>query len=195
MKKFRPKTEPKSFWKKLWYFLWKDDSLLSWLVNILIAFVLVKFLIYPGLGLVLQTDYPVVAVVSGSMTHEGLKFDSWWEQNQNWYLEHNVDSFDDFNFRNGFNKGDIMILHGVEPKDIKIGDVIVYSSSTHMYPIIHRVVEIDDGKFIFKGDNNPTQDPMKVEEEQILGRAQFRIPYLGYVKIWATDLFKLAGGL
>ena len=55
--------------KKTWHFLWYEDSLLSWIVNIILAFVLIKFLIYPGIGLVLQTDLPVVAVVSESMDH------------------------------------------------------------------------------------------------------------------------------
>ena len=59
----------KKLWKKTWYFIWESDSILSWIVNIILAFVIIKFLIYPGLGLVMQTSYPVVAVVSGSMEH------------------------------------------------------------------------------------------------------------------------------
>ena len=64
----------KSLLSKIWYFIWEDDSLASWLVNIVLAFLLVKFIIYPGLGLLLSTDYPVVAVISGSMTHDGITF-------------------------------------------------------------------------------------------------------------------------
>ena len=48
--------------KKTWHFIWEDDSLLSWIVNIVLAIVLIKFIIYPGLGLVLGTGFPVVAV-------------------------------------------------------------------------------------------------------------------------------------
>ena len=57
------------FLRKVWKFIWEDDSALSWIVNVILAFVIVKFLIYPGLGLVLHTTHPVVAVVSGSMDH------------------------------------------------------------------------------------------------------------------------------
>ena len=56
-------------WKKLWWFIWKDDSFASLLLNILIAIVMIKFVIYPVLGLILGTSFPVVAVVSCSMQH------------------------------------------------------------------------------------------------------------------------------
>ena len=57
--------------KKTWHFIWEDDSVWSWIVNIILAIVLIKFIIYPGLGLVLGTSYPIVAVVSDSMEHSG----------------------------------------------------------------------------------------------------------------------------
>ena len=69
---------------KIWHFIWKDDSLLSWIINILLAFLIVKFLIYPGLGFALGTTYPVVAVVSSSMHHDG-DFDQWYEEKGDWY--------------------------------------------------------------------------------------------------------------
>ena len=63
--------------KKIWDFIWHDDSFASWIVNVLIAFVVVKFLIYPGLGYILDTPFPIVAVVSGSMEHSS-SLDKWW---------------------------------------------------------------------------------------------------------------------
>jgi signal peptidase I len=63
------KKELKKLWKKVWYFVWEDNSVWSWIVNIILAFVLIKFVVYPGLGFVLTTSHPVVAVVSGSMEH------------------------------------------------------------------------------------------------------------------------------
>jgi len=99
--------------KKLWRFIWEDNSIWSWLVNLVLAFVLVKFIIYPGLGLLLGTGYPVVAVVSGSMEHDG-GFDNWWNSQENIYNELGITKkeFKDFRFKNGFNKGDIMVLIG-----------------------------------------------------------------------------------
>ena len=60
----------KKIWKKTWWFIWESDSIWSWIVNIILAFVIIKFLVYPGLGFVMQTSHPIVAVVSGSMEHK-----------------------------------------------------------------------------------------------------------------------------
>lgn len=56
--------------KRFWHFIWHDDSIWSWIANIVIAFVLIKFIIYPVLGLAFGTTHPIVAVVSGSMEHK-----------------------------------------------------------------------------------------------------------------------------
>src|SRR3989344_2251912 len=140
--------------KKTYYFLFKEDSLFSWIVNIILAFVLVKFVIYPFLALILGSSLPLVAVISGSMEHEGMDFDTWWEENGVWYEDHGItqEMFDTYRFRNGFDKGDVMILVGADT--IAIGDVLVYQSMTHAYPIIHRLSYInEDGTYIIKGDN------------------------------------------
>lgn len=62
-------VKEQSVLKKVWNFIWNDDSLLSWVVNILLAFIIIKFIFYPAIGFAFQTDLPVVAVVSGSMEH------------------------------------------------------------------------------------------------------------------------------
>ncbi|MEM4366383.1 MAG: hypothetical protein QXN46_02190, partial [Candidatus Woesearchaeota archaeon] len=63
--------------KKVWRFLWHSNHPLSWLADFVLAFVLIKFVFYPVLGWSLGTAYPIVAVVSGSMEHDG-RFDEWW---------------------------------------------------------------------------------------------------------------------
>lgn len=178
----------KTFLRGFWYFIWHDDSLLSWIVNLILAFIIVKFIIYPGLGLILGTSYPVVAVVSGSMEHNGMEFDEWWMQNKGYYESKGMDweQFSGYSFKNGFNKGDVMII--IEPKDINKGDVIVYSSPYHPYPIIHRVVELGDGAYQAKGDNNANADPELVTGDAVLGEAKLKIPLLGWVKILFAEL-------
>ena len=171
--------------RKIWNFIWHDDSILSWIVNIILALVIVKFLIYPGLGLIFSTNYPLVAVVSGSMEHEGKSFDDWWLSSGVWYEKNNItkDQFEKFRFKNGFNKGDIMILFA--PKKIKPGDVIVYNGGSS-YPIIHRVVKVNEGStYLVKGDHNSDKDPVVVKES--VGKAVIRIPFLGFIKIWFID--------
>ena len=63
--------------KRVWRFIWYEESVASWVVNVFLAFILIKYLMYPVVGLALATSRPVVAVVSGSMEHEG-PFDEWW---------------------------------------------------------------------------------------------------------------------
>jgi len=184
--------------KKTWHFIWEDDSVLSWVVNIILAIVLIKFVIYPGLGLILATGFPVVAVVSTSMEHTA-QFDGWWTAQGAFYEGKNITmaEFEKFPFKNGFNKGDLMVLVGTNPQKTKIGDIIVFMAG-RPDPIIHRVVagRASNGSYVYetKGDNNFGQiqsawlDEKNVEQGGIVGKAVFRIPYLGWVKIWAVDI-------
>jgi signal peptidase I len=200
----------KKKWKKrlhkVWFFIWEDDSPWSWIVNIILAFVLIKFIIYPSLGFVLQTTHPVVAVVSESMEHKG-NFDEWWDNSKEWYVQNGIskEDFHDFVLRNGFNKGDIMFLRGKPAEDIEIGEVIVFWSARRD-PIIHRVVKkwTSDGDIFLgtKGDNYETNsapiktsflDETQINEQQLVGTAAVRIPLLGYIKIWFVEIIDWAG--
>jgi len=193
------KTSFRKILKKVWYFIWEDNSIWSWLVNIILAVVLIKFIVYPGLGLVLGTRYPVVAVVSGSMEHEG-NFDYFWDQHGIFYDPYNItkEQFSKFKFKNGFNTGDIMVLSKADPAKIKVGEVIVFKSSKPD-PIIHRVINKwqENGVYYFttKGDHNYDLNRAvgenRISQDNLIGRASFRIPYLGYVKIWFVEFLKL----
>lgn len=183
-------------WKKIWYFIWHDNSIWSWLVNAALAFLIVKFLIYPGLGLLLGTTHPVVAVVSNSMHHPA-DFDAWWLEKGNWYEQHSFqkEQFLSWKFPNGFNKGDIIVLRN--PATAEIGDVIVFQGNSPN-PIIHRVIAIqnEQGKVFYttKGDANPDSSrelgEIRIQEERVVGKALFRIPYLGWIKIGFTELIR-----
>lgn len=206
--------------RKVWHFIWEDNSIWSWLVNVILAFVIIKFLVYPGLGLLLGTEYPIVAVISGSMDHsladgelcgkypvnyDG-KLDGFWRVCGEWYDQRGIsyEEFREFPLKNGFKRGDLIVLKGREPKNINIGEVIVFQATNRNIkpePIIHRVVEKrkSDNTYILetKGDHNKAQindfivKETSVNEERLLGRAWFRIPYLGYVKIIFVDLINL----
>ena len=198
--------------KKVWYFLWEEESVWSWIANVILAFVIIKFLLYPGLGFVLGTPAPIVAVVSGSMEHEG-NFDQFWSEQmccnaactkqevQGQYYENiNITraQFRDFVFVNGFNKGDIMVLYS--PKKAEAGDVIVYLAPNRPDPIIHRVIKIgeDDGRKLFwtKGDHNCDVGMFEnhIPDERVIGKAVWRVPFLGWVKIIAVELLRLVTG-
>ena len=190
--------------KKVWHFIWEDDSIWSWLANIALAFILIKYIVYPGLGFLLSTSHPVVAVVSESMEHNG-DFENWWEKSGKWYASNGIgkEDFESFQLKNGFDKGDIIVLRGKNPKSIEIGDIIVFWSAKKD-PIIHRVVKKwqEDSVYYFqtKGDNyrtnpvsirNSVLDETRISQEQVVGNAVFRIPLLGYIKIWFVQLLGL----
>ncbi|MGV8162861.1 MAG: signal peptidase I [Candidatus Nanoarchaeia archaeon] len=199
--------------KKFWHFVWNDNSLASWAVSIVLAFIIIRFIFYPVLGLVMGTNLPVVAVISSSMEHNGED----WTQNpaycysevyciqEEWYLAKGITplEFKEFPFQRGFNKGDIMIIVGKKPEKIDVGDVVVFEAGKN-YPIIHRVVSIhnNDSNIVFetKGDNNPTQittldlNEKNIAPQKIRGVAKARIPYLGYIKIAAAKIiFSIRG--
>ena len=101
-----------------------------------------------------------------------------------------------------FSKGDLVVIKGVDPEDVKVGDIIVYYNPFRHIPVVHRVVAIEeiDGKryFITKGDNDrtnpyPDQDPRvmlapPVSEEYLRGKVIFWIPKVGWVKVFFTEL-------
>ena len=210
--------------KKAWNWVWNSDSIFSWIVALLIIFILVKFVFFPVLSLIMGTSLPLAGVESSSMDHqivsdennllnlcgnsytketkEHINFDNYWEICGSWYegREINKETFSKFSLKNGFRKGDIIIVWGrFTPK---IGDIIIFQpnpESRAPRPIIHRIVDIDENKIIqTKGDHNQDQltssnNPYKTDEtninpNQVIGKAIIRIPYLGWIKIWFTDI-------
>lgn len=224
----------KTLSKKIWHFLWEDNSVWSWIANIVVAFLLIKFLVYPGIGLAFGTKFPVVAVISSSMDHRYLPLTGsenaevlpyalcgaeemvpsrmvnlgrrtsaaeFWKACGAFYEQQGIreEQFRDYRFRNGFRKGDIMVLIGREPEQIHLGDVIVFASSLRPEPIIHRVIAIDaeERRFQTKGDHNAESFPFEqhIYPQMIYGKAVLRIPLLGYVKILAVDALSAVLGL
>jgi len=209
-------TKPKTTLGKIWYFIWHDDSLLSWIVNIILAFLIVNFIFYPLLSLISGTSLPLVAVISPSMEHRvttnnnvhticgkiteeqgRLNIEKWWEICGNWYEQNTnitLQDFREFPLKNGFNKGDIILLKS--PKNLEVGDVLVFQSGKQ-YPIIHRIININETIIQTKGDNNPNMivnnelNEQNISHDVILGKAYAKVPYLGYIKIWFTDFLNL----
>ena len=199
-------------WKKYWKFFWDDNSTWSWILNIVVFFILIKFLLYPGFGLIVGTSYPVVAVMSESMDHSFLQLttkpelcgkfrentgyvsmDDYWALCSDWYFENTNITFEkwkEYSFNKGFSKGDIMFISGRKPEKINIGDIIVFKAQGD-YPIIHRVINksFEEGQYVYatKGDHNSGSSPWvhenHITEDRIMGVAYFRLPYLGYIKL------------
>jgi hypothetical protein len=118
-------------------------------------------------------------------------FENWYGRHENKYEKLSVSEseFQEFPFKKGFNKGDILFIIGAKPEKIKLGDVIIFQANQRN-PIIHRVIKISEknGQFIFStiGDNNPGQlnFETQISEDAIVGKAVFRLaPYIGWGKL------------
>jgi signal peptidase I len=71
-------------------------------------------------------------------------------------------------------------------KDIKLGDIIIFSTDSRKFPIIHRMFSMNGDGVLTKGDNNLSPDSF--EEKMIHGKAIFKVPLLGWVKIIFTQI-------
>ena len=174
------KQKNKNLFKKFWEFL-KADTWQSWVVSLILAFIIIKFMFFPLLSFSLGTQLPLVVVESCSMYHS-TGFDDWWQRNSVWYEREGItkSDFREYSFKGGLNKGDIVLVTGRGGRDI--GDVIIFEANQR-FPLIHRLVM--EQPYGTKGDNNNVQLDIEtsIDEEEILGRAVFRVPALGWLKL------------
>ncbi len=194
LKEFMKKGDFKKFLKKFWFVVWKDDSLKGWFISIIFLFVVIKLIFFPILTLASGTPLPLVIVESCSMYHDGnifSNFQNWWTRHESKYFQEKIiqTNFLEFPFKNGFNKGDILFVVGVKPKNVKIGDIIIFNAG-EANPIIHRVMTIknDNGTYTFStmGDNNNGQlyIEKEINQNQLVGEPVANVaPYLGWIKL------------
>jgi signal peptidase I len=70
-------------------------------------------------------------------------------------------------------------------KEYQVGDIITFNqNSKTKIPTTHRIfdIKIQEGKpvYITKGDNNSVPDRTEILKNEIVGKALFSVPYLGY---------------
>lgn len=199
--KNKSKSKFKKFYKKAKFILWDDDSFKGWVISVIFLLILIRGILIPGLALVTGTTLPLAIVESCSMHHQGTifsNFDNWWDRQEEKYsnLEISKEQFEEFHFKKGFTKGDILFITGVKPEKIEVGDVIIFNAGVK-HPIIHRVVNIekegDEYLFSTFGDNNLGQLPQekRIEENQLVGKARADIlPFIGWIKLFFFESFK-----
>ena len=175
-------------WRSFWKFLQKD-SWASFAVTLLLAFVIIKFVFFPGLSLITGTSLPLVIVESCSMYHHEDGFENTFQSDV--YDAHGLSLNDTENwiFQNGFSKGDVIFVVGA--KNVEIGDVIIFNGGAR-YPLIHRVIEIPEDEsnddYGTKGDNYKTNSAQlnsekSISEDQLVGKALFKVPFVGWAKL------------
>jgi signal peptidase len=99
------------------------------------------------------------------------------------------------------NVGDLVLIKGIDPHEIKNGTIIVFYVPGHYgedsYRIVHRVIKIlkIDNQLMFetKGDNNPVSDSVRwkyIPADHIVGEVVLKIPYLGYIALFKESFLK-----
>ncbi len=192
--------------KEFWKFLNKD-SWQSTIVFVLLVLIFIMFIFSPLIGLLtgfsysestiapkLKSTFPFVSLSSGSMNLVIVESCSMYHSveledilTNKIYSEKGIslEDTEKWNFQNGFTKGDI--IFSIAPNNLEVGDVIIFNSGQPnvRYPIIHRIIRADE-TFTTKGDNN--QGLLEYEKvilpEQVLARSAFRIPYVGWIKLF-----------
>ena len=169
--------------KKIWKFL-QEDSWPSFAVSLILAFVIIKFVFFPGLSFLTGTSLPLVIVESCSMYHHEDGFARTFESSVYSDYEISIEDTAGWDFQNGFSKGDVIFVVGA--KDVEVGDVIIFDGG-RQYPLIHRVVKAEDS-YATKGDNYKTNSlqlnsEKNIAEDQLVGRALFKVPGIGWAKL------------
>ena len=175
--------------------LWKNEYVQTAAIIGLIALIVFGF--WYGSQIVLNTQYPVLAVVSGSMC---IPYDG---QCNGWSHP----------FERTLHVGDLIIVQGVNPADLNgdypNSDIIVFhkpGDPTEL--IVHRIVAIneDNGTLYFrtKGDGNginkwpntplPSEyDPWRegniagVSQDNVVGKVVMRIPLVGNIVLFMRN--------
>ena len=89
------------------------------------------------------------------------------------------------------NKGDAVVYETYGNEIIKVGDVIIFKKNSSVF--VHRVVEIQkiNGRNVYytKGDANEDKDEGFITDADVMGVAEFKVPFVGYPTIWMRGLF------
>ena len=87
------------------------------------------------------------------------------------------------------NKGDAIIFEKYENQKLEVGDIIVFQMKDKV--TIHRIVKILDDvneiKYVTKGDANIQEDDGYVKENLIIGIEKIKIPYMGIPSVWLKE--------
>jgi len=176
--------------------MWKSEYFKTAVAIALIIAVILGFLL--GLQAVLHTSDPALTVESGSMC---IPYDA--SDNFVLSLMHPFDRT--------LSIGDIILVQGVNPKDLKTdypnSDIIVFHEpGDPNVLIVHRIIGVSQYKgvlyFQTKGDGNGNFWPQKptsgldpwdynhppgVPESDVVGKVVMRIPWLGWVTLFMRD--------
>jgi len=94
-------------------------------------------------------------------------------------------------------RGDLIVVRGVDPGEITVGTIIVFHSPRDYETlIVHRVYGLeqkdDEIYFSTKGDYNPRPDDWMIPENYVVGVFIARIPYVGVIVMRLREPFGIS---
>ncbi len=92
-----------------------------------------------------------------------------------------------------FPVGSVVYYHKCDFDELQVGDAITFKAEDSL--VTHRITTINglSRTVVTKGDNNDTEDPVPVEEDEIAGKTtRFAIPYAGYFVTYGKEPIAIA---
>ena len=90
-------------------------------------------------------------------------------------------------------KGDIVVIEKLEANEtdkLKVGDVIAFEHRGVV--VVHRLIDIKKIKgesyFYTKGDANDNEDNYSISRDEIVGKIELRIPFVGLPTVWLNEM-------
>ena len=81
-------------------------------------------------------------------------------------------------------KGSLIVTRPVKLQEIKVGDIILFSSPISFKTMItHRVVDVEYNSLLSirtQGDANISPDPYRVPGQNVIGKVVLHVPSIGY---------------
>lgn len=90
-------------------------------------------------------------------------------------------------------EGDLIFIQGTDATKLSAGDIIVYRNRVNNTFTIHRIIKVNEGSFITKGDANFNEDA-PVAHSDVVGKTlqlfgkNVRLPHLGTITVFANNL-------
>ena len=142
------------------------------------------------------------------MNHPGFigNFENWWLSHKDWYESRNIskEQMKEAGWIRGMKMGDIIVVSN--RGEIEFGNVIIFKPNKESLaprPIIHRVISLNH--ISTKGDANQEQlklnnnvyrtDETNISKEQIVGKAVFKIPRIGWAKLIFVKIYEIIKGV
>ena len=85
-----------------------------------------------------------------------------------------------------FPVGSMIYVKAVDPADVEVGDAITFRLTDDLVAT-HRVIEITEEGFRTQGDANDTPDGAAVTPTNLVGKALFCVPQLGFLSSWMSQ--------